>query len=42
MKKNAREFQKIYIRPRSAVDSAQWDLGITMQSNCEDFYAMHV
>ncbi len=27
--KNWREFQKIYIRPRLAVDSAQWDLSIT-------------
>ncbi len=28
-KRNGHEFQKIYIRPHSAVDSAQWDWGIT-------------
>ncbi len=27
--KNGHGFQNVYIRPRSAVDSAQWDLGIT-------------
>ncbi len=27
-KKNGNEFQKNYIRPHSAVDSAQWDWGI--------------
>ncbi len=27
-KKNGREFQLFYIRPCSAVDSAQWDMGI--------------
>ncbi len=26
-KKNEHEFQNVYVRPRSAVDSAQWDLG---------------
>ncbi len=29
-KNNWHEFQYVYIRPRSAVDSAQWDLGIMM------------
>ncbi len=28
-KRNGHEFQKIYIRLHSAVDSAQWDWGIT-------------
>ncbi len=27
--KNWREFQNFHIRPRSAVDSAQWDWGIS-------------
>ncbi len=30
-KTNGHEFQTFYIRPRSAVDSAQWDWGMTVR-----------
>ncbi len=29
-KRNGREFQTFYIRPRSGVDSAQWNWGIIL------------
>ncbi len=33
-KKNGCEFQIFNIRPHSAVDSAQWDLGMTKGQQC--------
>ncbi len=35
-KRNGHEFQKIYIRPHSAVDSSQWDWGISHKCNQQD------
>ncbi len=44
LNKNWHEFQKFYIHPRSAVDSAQWDLDIMYSTalHRQDDNALHV
>ncbi len=41
-KKNAHEFQKVYIRPHLAVDSAQWDYKACTDGGSQNRYSKWV